>query len=329
MPLCKCSVHGCNTFIDPVSGRPGRSLHPRKLKAHGVAQALAAAQTTLAAAQIPSIRHKAHADAAAAVDAQLEVITAHLASQTLGDKIATTSSSVHSPLTDQEPATATEAQMEDITAQLASQTLADNVSGPSGNPLWSRDVSQDPKANSSLFAPNPGATSHKTLSPNSTSISTPSTPSQTHEDEVIRAQPSVDSLPRSTSRRSREDELIRTLSSDIEPAVEKLLQETHRRIESLRSPSFEGPPTPFPLSSLRERAAHLRGQSDLVQRPSQAVLSIKESILSKLQRIDHKLKKAEKSWTETLAHIRARKTPSHGVPHNTCTLCLFVLLLNY
>ncbi|KJA19403.1 hypothetical protein HYPSUDRAFT_204620 [Hypholoma sublateritium FD-334 SS-4] len=191
----ECSVYGCNTFVDPVSGRPGRSLHARELKAHGVAQALAAAQTTLAAAQIPSVRHKANADAAAAVDAQLEVITAHLASQTLGDKIATTSSSVHSSLADQEAETATEAQIEDITAQLASQTLADNVSGPSGNPLWSRDVSQDPKASSSSVAPKLGATSHATLSADSTSISTPSTPSRTHEDKVIRAQSSVDSLP--------------------------------------------------------------------------------------------------------------------------------------
>ncbi len=140
-------MHGCNTHIDPASGRPGRSLHSRELKAHGVAQALAAAQTTLAAAQIPSVRHKADADAAAAVDAQLEDITAHLASQILRDESPAALGSVHTPPTNQKAETAMEAQIEDITAQLASQTLADNVSGPSGNPLWSRDISQNPKAN--------------------------------------------------------------------------------------------------------------------------------------------------------------------------------------
>jgi hypothetical protein len=272
MSLCICSEYGCGQAVDPLTGKQGRILTHREVKIHKIADSATIARKT-------SILQNAEDDAHAVMEAQIEEITMHL----------------------------------------ASQTLADKVSGPSvHDPLWSRDVVYPSGSRSPPSTPASKSSTSSTQSviPERHS-SIPSYPTSS----PLRESPPAKSSP----GMHREEELIRVLTDELAPDVKNLLDETVERLKCLETPSSTGPPPPFPLASLLERSTKLCQRLDGVRSKSPAVLAVASPISKKLQRIDSKLKKAEKNWIEELAHISTMKTPSYGIPHNT-GISLFHLL---
>lgn len=225
---------------------------------------------------------------------------------------------------------AMEAQIEEITTILASNTLADNVSGPSvhsaHSPIWSWDVahpSRDlgPRSSSPTSKNSISSTQSPTPEPQ---VSIPSNPISYHAPEHPPA--------RSSSGMHREEELIRVLNSELAPDMKTLFDETMEHLKCIGTPSSMGPPTLFPLSNLLERSANMQTRLEAVRSKSPAVLAMTNPMSKMLQRIDVKLKKAEKDWSEELAHISTIKTPSYGIPHDTgmpLSCALFISRLNH
>jgi len=204
------------------------------------------------------------------------------------------------------------AQIEEITAHLSASVLADNVSGPSlvpGGPLWSRNSSKDHQSNSD----SPSSSSIKKTvssmthhSPSSHSIlSSQSPPISSHSP-----------LHQTGSRRSREAELITRLS-ELEKEADTLRERALEGFTHLGHPLSFGPPSPFPLSGLLQSSKSLKEELEMVTFKGAAVLDLKTSISSKLQKIDAKLVAAKKDWDQKLFNIKAMKTPIHGVPCET------------
>jgi hypothetical protein len=199
------------------------------------------------------------------------------------------------------------AQIEEITAHMSASVLADRVSGPSplpGGPLWSRCGSEDHHSNNE-FSSSIKQTGGPSTSPSSQILSSQSLPTSSHS-------------PRQTgSRRSREVGLIACLS-ELEQEVNILRERALEGVTRLGSPSSSGPPTLFPLSELLQSSRCLKEELEKVTFKGPAVLDLKTSISSKLQKIDAKLVAAKKDWNQKLSIIKAMKTPIHeGVPCDT------------
>jgi hypothetical protein len=205
------------------------------------------------------------------------------------------------------------AQVEEITAHLSASVLADNVSGPSpvpGGPLWSRNGSEDRQSNNEI----------------SSSIKQtggPSSPSSTIHSPLCgwgssQSRPISSHSPRQTgARRSHEVELIACLS-ELEQELNTLRERALEGLARLGRPSSSGPPTLFPLSELLQSSRSLKEELETVTFKSPAVLEVKTSISSKLQKIDAKLIAAKKDWNQKLSDIKAMKTPIHeGVSCDT------------
>ena len=206
------------------------------------------------------------------------------------------------------------AQIEEITAHLAASVLADNVSGPSvvPGPLWSRNGSQsnDDFSTSSIKqtdgpseSSSPSSTTHCPSSRQS-SIQGPFTPSH--------------SPPRQTGgRRFQEVQLI-TFLCELEQRVDTFHERALEGLTHLGRPLSSSPPTLFPLSELLHSSRSLKDELETVTFKGPAVLELKTSISSKLQKIHTKLVAAKKDWNQKLSDIKAMKTPIHeGVPCET------------
>lgn len=201
------------------------------------------------------------------------------------------------------------AQIEEITAHLSASVLADNVSGPSlvpGGPLWTRNNSED------LQSDNDFPTSMKQTggpsSPSSMTHYSPPTRSSFPSESLTT---SSNSPPRQTSsRRSREAELIVCLY-ELEQEVNTLRDRALEGIARLGCPSSSGPPTLFPLSELLQSSRSLKDELEIVMFKGPAVIELKTSVSSKLQKINAKLIAAKKDWNQKLSDIKAMKTPIH------------------
>ena len=209
------------------------------------------------------------------------------------------------------------AQIEEITAHLSASVLADNVSGPSlvpGGPLWSRNHSEDRQSDND-FPTSMKQTFGSSSSPLSVTHHSPPSRSSFPSQGLTT---SPHSPPRQTgSRRSRETELIACLS-ELEQEVNTLRDRALEGIARLGHPSSSGPPTLFPLSELLQSSRSLKDEIETVTFKGPAVLELKTSISSKLQKIDAKLVAAKKDWNQKLSDIKAMKTPIHeGVPCET------------
>jgi hypothetical protein len=203
-------------------------------------------------------------------------------------------------------------QIEEITAHLSANVLADNVSGPSlvpGGPLWSRNGSEDHQTNddfSSSIKQTGGPSFPSSRSPPSRWSSSQSPPTSSHSTPL-----------RTGGRRSQEVELIACLS-ELEQEVNSLRERALEGLTRLGRPSSSGPPTLFPLSELLQSSRSLKDELETVTFKGPAVLELKTSISSKLQKIDAKLIAAKKDWNQKLSDIKAMKTPIHeGVTCDT------------
>ena len=202
-----------------------------------------------------------------------------------------------------------DSEIKDITAYLAASVLADKVSGPPQNPggsLWSRLNSSDDHPSQDDHIPAPKVVhphsipaAHNRQSPN---------PLTSH------------SPPRQVgSRRSREADIFKCLA-DIETEVDALRHEASNRLTHQDRPSSSGPPTPFPHGELLALSKDLKSRLDVITFKGPAVLELKNSILSKLQTIEHKVTAAKKVWKEELSNIKTAKTPQYGLPYETGNL---------
>lgn len=206
------------------------------------------------------------------------------------------------------------AQIEEITAHLSASVLADNVSGPSslpGGPLWSRNGSGD------FQSTNDFSSSIKQTGGSSLSPSSPSRSPRSHRSSS-QSLPTSSHPPRQTgSRRSQEAELIACLS-ELEQEVNTLRERALEKLTRLCRPSSSGPPTLFPLSELLQSSRRLKEELEMVTFKGPAVLELKTSISSKLQKIEAKLVAAKKDWNQKLSDIKVMKTPIHeGVSCDT------------
>jgi hypothetical protein len=220
------------------------------------------------------------------------------------------------------------AQIEEITAHLSASVLADKVSGPSSIPggrLWSRNGSEVHESNNE-FSSSIKQTGGPSLSPLSPSRSphgpslSPSSPSRSPRSNWSSSQslPTSSHSPRQTgTRRSQEVELIACLS-ELEQEVNTLRERALEELTRLGRPSSSGPPILFPLSELLQSSRRLKEELEMVTFKGPAVLVLKTSISSKLQKIDAKLVAAKKDWNQKLSDIKAMKTPIHeGVSCDT------------
>jgi hypothetical protein len=309
MPTCFCISHGCYASggQDPISRRPsGRNVDGRTYKAHTVADRQAEFR---------------------AAEENTEAVLA--------------------------------VQIEEITAHLSASVLADNVSGPSlvpGGPLWSRNSSEGHQSHSdsptsikhtgspsspsmtplsrSIFPISSHSPPHQTGSRRSQEVEpssikhtgSPSSPFVTPHSPLSRSIFSSQSLSisshsphRTGSRYSREVEIITRLS-ELEQEVNTLRERALEGFTRLGRPLSSGPPSLFPLSELLQSSRSLKDELEMVTSKGPAVLDLKTSISSKLQKIDAKLVAAKKDWNQKLFDIKAMNTPKHGVPCETGTV---------
>lgn len=198
------------------------------------------------------------------------------------------------------------AKMEEISAHVSASVLADSVSGPSlvpGGPLWSRGDDHQSKhefSNSSSHSCSPSQSLPILLHPPSKSRPTNSyfPPRQSGE------------------RRSREVDLIARLS-ELEQEVDALRERVLEALSRLSRPLSSAPPTLFPLSELLQSSRRLKDELEMVTFKGPAVLDLKVSISSKLQKINVNLVAAKKDWNQRLSDIKVMKTPHDGVPCDT------------
>ncbi|KAF8801628.1 hypothetical protein BYT27DRAFT_7114327 [Phlegmacium glaucopus] len=189
-----------------------------------------------------------------------------------------------------------DSQLEEITAHLSASVLADEVSGPPQNPggsLWSRlDSSED-------YSPrDKSSTSERTQTQSSIPL------------------PAAQNSHPTGSKRSREAAILACLT-DIEVEVDSFRHEAQDHLIHLGRPPSSGPPTSFPHADLLQLSNDLKSQLETITFKTPAVLTLKDSIMRKLQNIDFKVTTAKKAWNQELSDIKAMKTPNYGLPHET------------